>query len=130
MPEPQYRENLPEGCPLKESQVVQDPMIMYRCVHNPPIENDFDSYVALGLATGTEPRDICLDHAVSLFGSREKIANVQKKLRLPLARITLQKGSGRICQDGKPRRKHYSWWPYASCNVLECISDIEDFCSE
>lgn len=50
MPEPQYRENLPEGCPLPESGPIQEEMIMYRFVHNPPSEADFASHVMLHLA--------------------------------------------------------------------------------
>ena len=131
MPEPQYRENLPEGGPLPESGPIQEEMIMYRFVHNPPSEADFASHVALGKITSSkDPRFFCRALSLSVFSTYKEAKKWQSKFKLPIAKIILRENDGRICLDGKPQKKHYAWWPHASCDVLGTISEIENFQDE
>ncbi|KAA4212499.1 hypothetical protein F3D14_26615 [Bacteroides ovatus] len=128
MQEPQYRENLPEGCPLPES--CHDNKILFRLVSKKEyVDDDYYSQAIKkpGKRAKRSARSLCRFHSVSLFGTVEDCKKIKKTLGSGyIAKIEVTPDSGKLFK-AKPPSEHYDWWPYKLYPINEHVLEYLEF---
>lgn len=122
---PEYRDELPPGCPPDAAEEPTIPIEVFRLVHNnPPTADDFRSQ-RTEHPTARFTVDECIARGLSVWVEFESARNAR---RLPkfknalIARLRLGAGAGRMMQTF--RQAHRTWWPYkgydiaGSCEVM------------
>jgi hypothetical protein len=100
----------PPDCPPADSHSASG--LAYRIVKNDPVrDEDFRSQYELGLAQNA---DLCLRHALSVFGKASDAAHRRKltpKLGRFIAEGLLSPDHGNIKHTGGRKSTHMEWWP-------------------
>jgi hypothetical protein len=124
MPQPEYAEPLPDGCPPADARHPSDGEAFYRLVSgDPPAGDDFDSHTKKGLAGGFAHVTPCELSSCSLWDSFEGAKRKRKRPGSKIAKVVLNSTAGKIKQTFGPG--HFSWWvatdfdPFAHAIIVE-----------
>ena len=122
----EYREQLPDGCPPDDSDIISSRQEVFRLVRNtPPTEDDFTSQRAEYPTRNFHGVSECQARGLSVH---TKLDDSLITLKLPsmrgrsICRVSLDIGSGAIMKTG--RGSHHTWWPLASYDILNCCEIV------
>jgi len=122
---PEYREELPNGCPPDEAQEILTEVHVYRLVwHEPPTEDDFRSQRAISPQQRFSAGE-CLARGLSVCGD---IARAEKTRLLPkyqetrICKVSMCAGAGKLLHGG---HGHRTWWPYRNFDILAHCETVQ-----
>ena len=126
-----YRDELPDGCPLDEAEVIAEKRILYHFTFDPiDSEDDFQSqHQKKPTARWWTSADYCKAHGLTMWDDLEvakrelsaaqqhwsegKVGKIWAARRI--CEVELDNGAGAILQTYRPH--HWTWWPASGYDI-------------
>ena len=134
MPSIIYRDELPEGCPPGQAEIIRSNRVVFHFVEDDPMK-DFQSQRTMFPSREFPGADECIARGVSVFETKEAAQTFLKAMKRRrrwtnkrICHVDLADGAGAMLKThrGQPAEdgQHWTWWPAKSFDIVAHVHEI------